>query len=352
MRYLLATLLLPAALHAQEPDRAAFITTLGNDTIGVESLERTPTHVRAAVVLRVPKTTLRVYDITLNGNGVATQVIATSYDPTLGVTSAALSGDTTRVTSELPFIDMVHWPFDLVTQRMTRERRDTATVPFVSGTRTTPFVMRRTGESYSLTHPTRGTMTANVDAQGRMTSLDASQTTRALHVERTDAVDINAIARSFAARDAGGAGIASLSGRATSSFGVNGATVTFDYGTPAVRGRNIFGGLVQFGRVWRTGANEATHMTTDRPLVVGGTTIPAGRYTLFSIPEESQWTLIVSRKTDIAGTAYDQTQDVVRIPMKVRRLGTTVENFTITIDSGELRLQWADTEAYANIDSR
>jgi hypothetical protein len=345
-------ILLPATLQAQEPDRAAFVTTLGKDTVAVESVERSNTHVRATVVLRVPRTTLRVYDVTLNGTGVATRVIATSYDPAAGVTSAPLSADTTRVTSELPFIDMVHWPFDLVMQRMTREQRDTATVPFVSGNRTTPFVMRRTGESYSLTHPTRGTMTADVDADGRMRSLDASGTTRALHVERTDAVDINALARSFAARDAGGAGLASLSGRARTSFGVNGASVSFDYGTPAVRGRDVFGNLVQYGQVWRTGANEATHMTTDRPLTIGGQTIPAGRYTMFTVPDEDEWTLIISRNTDIAGTAYDPTQDLVRIPMKVRRLGTTVEVFTITIDSGELRLQWDDREAYVNIDSR
>jgi hypothetical protein len=73
---------------------------------------------------------------------------------------------------------------------------------------------------------------------------------------------------------------------------------------------------------------------------------------MFTVPNENEWTLIINRKTDIAGTAHDQTQDVVRIPMKVRRLGTTVEIFTITVDSGELRMQWADREAYVAIDSR
>jgi hypothetical protein len=342
-------LLVPAVVQAQEPERAAFITTLGNDTIAVETLERTNTHVRATVVLRVPRTTLRVYDVALNGNGVATQMITTSYDPAAGVLSNPQRADTVRIASELPFIDMVHWPFDFVLQRMTRENQDSATVPFVNGNRTTPFIMRRTGESIWLTHPTRGTMTGTADADGRVTSIDASQTTRALRVTRTDGADINALARSFAARDAGGSGIASLSGRAKQTFNLDGGTIEFDYGTPAKRGRAIFGSLVRYGTVWRTGANEATHMTTERDLKIGGVAVPAGRYTLFSIPNETEWTLIVSRKTDITGTAYDATQDLARIPLKVRRLGTTVENFTIAIEDGELRLKWDDTEAYTTV---
>ena len=349
MKSIILVLLLPAVIQAQEPERAAFITTLGNDTIAVEVLERTNTRARATVVLRVPRTTLRVYEVMLNGNGAPTQLITTSYDPAAGVLTAPLRTDTARVVTELPFIDMVHWPFDMVTQRMSRTQQDSAIVPFVNGNRTTPFIMRRTGESFYLTHPTRGTMTATVDESGRLTSLDASRTTRALRVTRTDGADINALARSFAARDEGGAGIASLSGRAKTSFSVNGTDIEFDYGTPSKRGREIFGNLVRYGAVWRTGANEATHMTVDRDITIGGAPIPAGRYTLFTIPNEQEWTLIVSRKTDITGTAYDPTQDLVRIPLNVRRLGTTVEDFTIALEGGELRLRWDDTEAYAPV---
>src|ERR1700685_139080 len=77
----------------------------------------------------------------------------------------------------------------------------------------------------------------------------------------------------------------------------DGKTVTVDYSSPRAKGRKIFGGLVPYGQVWRAGANEATTLTTDTAITVGGKTVPAGTYTLFTIPNEGKWTLIISKKT-------------------------------------------------------
>lgn len=133
---------------------------------------------------------------------------------------------------------------------------------------------------------------------------------------------------------------------------VAGATLTADYGTPATRGREIWGRLVPFGEVWRTGANQATHFTTDRDLLLGNGSdtlvVPAGSYTLFSIPEREGGVLIVSKQTGQTGTAYDPAHDLGRVKLSAQPLSEAVELFTIAATpeahGGALRLQWDKTE--------
>src|SRR5215470_14452765 len=110
-----------------------------------------------------------------------------------------------------------------------------------------------------------------------------------------------------------------------------GKSVTIDYSSPRAKGRKIYGGLVPLDQVWRTGANEATTLTTPADLNIGGATVPAGTYTLFTIPGKDKWTLIISKKTGEWGTAYPgQTDDLARVDMKVSALPSPVENFTIS----------------------
>ncbi|HEY8475473.1 MAG TPA: DUF2911 domain-containing protein, partial [Chloroflexota bacterium] len=245
----------------------------------------------------------------------------------------------------------VHWPFALMVARIHAAESDTLTLDLVAGRRTLPFVMARVGPGrYTATHPTRGTMDIEADQQGRLTVLDASKTTRALRVERRATIDIDALARSFAARDARGQAMGELSGRGESTTTVHGATITLDWGRPLKRGREIFGALVPWGRVWRTGANQATHITTTKDLLVGDAVIPAGTYALFSIPRPDRWTLIVNKRTRINGQAYDPEHDLVHLEMQTRALDEVVEAFTILVEEtpegGVLRLQWDRTEAY------
>src|SRR6202011_6408192 len=116
-----------------------------------------------------------------------------------------------------------------------------------------------------------------------------------------------------------------------------GKTVTVDYSSPRAKGRKIYGELVPYGKVWRAGANEATTLVTDSDLSVGGTAVPAGSYTIFAIPNADKWTLVISKKTGEWGTAYPGAkEDLARIGMKVSKLPSAVENFTIAFDqSGE-----------------
>lgn len=125
-----------------------------------------------------------------------------------------------------------------------------------------------------------------------------------------------------------------------------GRRVYIDYGRPSMRGRRIMGGLVPYGRVWRTGANAATTFVTDVDLDLGGTAVPRGTYTLYTIPTASGWTLIVNRQTGQWGTEYDAAQDLARIPMQVERTPAPVEQFTISMTAGSparLVMEWENT---------
>src|SRR3712207_313763 len=125
---------------------------------------------------------------------------------------------------------------------------------------------------------------------------------------------------------------------------------------PALRGRTAVGGLlVPYGQVWRTGANAATQLTTDVDLDVGGTLVPKGTYTLWTLPTAAGWTLIVNRKIvdergqPLWGTMYDQSQDFRRIPMRVAPSAEKAERVRITLEpsgaGSTLRMAWENTVA-------
>jgi len=129
-----------------------------------------------------------------------------------------------------------------------------------------------------------------------------------------------------------------------------GATLMIDYGRPSKRGRTVFGGiLVPYGEVWRTGANAATQFKTDRALDFGGTVVPAGFYTLWTLPTATGWKLIVNGETGQWGTAHKPEKDLYTVDMKVSSLPQVVERFTISIDpnatGGVLNLDWDTTRA-------
>ncbi len=140
---------------------------------------------------------------------------------------------------------------------------------------------------------------------------------------------------------------------ATAEVTLSGKKITIDYGQPSMRGRKIFGALVPFGQVWRTGANEATTLKTPVDLSIGGQRVPAGTYTLFTVPAEESWTLIVNKQTGQWGTNYDEKQDLIRIPMRRDTMPMTVEAFNISFaDMGAnkiLVMEWEYTRAWVEI---
>jgi hypothetical protein len=134
----------------------------------------------------------------------------------------------------------------------------------------------------------------------------------------------------------------------TAEVSLKGKTITIDYSRPSMRGRKIMGELVPYDKVWRTGANEATTLTTPVDLNIGGTKVPAGKYTLWTLPSAGTWKLIINKQTGQWGTNYDEKQDFARIDMQKSELSAPVEQFTISFDkkgedTADLVMKWEKT---------
>jgi len=134
----------------------------------------------------------------------------------------------------------------------------------------------------------------------------------------------------------------------TAEVTLKGKKITIDYSRPSLKGRKVGQELAPYGKVWRTGANEATTLTTEIDLNIGGTKVPAGKYTLWTLPSEGTWKLIINKQTGQWGTRYDESQDLARVDMKKSPLPQTVEQFTISFDKkgenlADLNLDWENT---------
>jgi len=136
-----------------------------------------------------------------------------------------------------------------------------------------------------------------------------------------------------------------------------GKTIKTDYSSPRMKGRKIYGDLVPYGKVWRTGADEATTFVTSAGLTVGGATVLPGSYTIFTVPGTDKWVLIINKKTGEWGIPYKyESDELARVDMKVSKLPAPVENFTIAYDktpSGcTLRMDWETTRASVDISAK
>jgi hypothetical protein len=140
----------------------------------------------------------------------------------------------------------------------------------------------------------------------------------------------------------------------------DGKSININYSSPRAKGRKIFGtgdALVPYGEVWRTGANDATTFVTTANVSVGGKDVPAGNYTIFTVPNADQWMLIVNKKTGEWGIPYKYESDELgRVPMMVSKTSGPVENFTIAFDQMgskcTLRMEWENTRASIDISEK
>lgn len=129
---------------------------------------------------------------------------------------------------------------------------------------------------------------------------------------------------------------------------IAGKRISVSYGRPSLDGRKIMGDYVQYNKVWRTGAGKATQLNTEADLELGGMEIPAGSYSLYTYPTESQWKLIINKQFGQWGTVYNPQQDLARIVLDKRALPNTVEKLTFGIErgnngSGILKIEWERT---------
>jgi hypothetical protein len=371
---LIAGALTATPLAAQRADSAAFVTVLGTDTLAVERWIRSADRVDAEVVVRSPRTTLRRGTLYLTDGGAMERWEERWLDPEhpaaeprrVEIVEPVAGGSWVRRITEgdsvreaslnappdaLPWADLVHWPFDLAVGRL--PDRGAFQMAFLAGQRPLVMTLERTASGeVTITHPLRGPTLARLDPAGRIASLDAARTTRKVVVTRVPWADVQGRAVAWAAADRAGQGVGELSGRGGGEASFGGASIRLDFGTPLLRGRQVFGTVVPWGQLWRTGANRATHFATSAPLVLDGTLqLPAGEYTLFSIPQQDGGWLIVSRQTGQAGTAYDSAQDFGRVRLRRREVAGPRERFDIRVEEtghrhAELVIAWDRSEFY------
>ncbi|CAN5660500.1 hypothetical protein BH23GEM1_BH23GEM1_03070 [soil metagenome] len=351
-------------------DSAAFVTTLGADTISVELFTIRGNTLEAEVVGRTPATFVRRVRMTWDGDGrvtsYETRVRAphAHRDSARAVTSWVVGADSITVTNWAggrtqtsrmanegvsTVLALPAYSTFAVLARSALAHGDTlVTAQF--GSNPLPFVVRVASHgSYSFTADGLGPVIIHLDPLGRVHQIDGRASTLSALVQRVPTIDLAAWINDYAARDAAGRGLGPLSPPDSVRASVGGANVGINYQRPSKRGRVIFGGVVPWDAVWRTGANTATGFTTNRNLVVGGVAVPAGSYTLWTIPGRTGWQLIINKQTGQWGTVYNQEQDLARIPMTVERLASPVEQFTIAIANGRLSLAWDDTRAWVPI---
>ena len=365
----LAVIALPVSLPAQSASGGAFVTRLGNDTVAVEQYTFDGRELSGTGVVRSPRVRLWSYAATLGAGGEVVSFRLSSGPP--GTPSAQvgtytytadsvvleLRRDTATRTLRmaarghpLPYTPYLFGPWELALHQA-HIGSGGATLTVLSGRQVLEYTAKGTtsgGWDLLIDNPDYGPLHARLDGQGRLQTFDLRETTDKYLAERVDAVDVPALAAVFAARARAGRGLGTLSPRDTARATIGAAHVMVDYGRPSARGRVIFGNVVPWGAVWRTGANEATQLVTDRDLVIGGTTVPAGSYSLFTLPSERGWKLIINKQHGQWGTEYHAEQDLARLDMTVTTLPDAVERLTAQVrpggNGGVLAFSWARTE--------
>ena len=352
-------------------DQGTFVVTLGRDTIAAERFRFARTRLEGEVVTRLRETVRRPYVMTFDrlGNPMRLEFSTrrptdTPASPPIQTAVITLTGDTivmetkrndSTVTRRVPaphgtvaLLGQSYASYEVLTRRAVRAGADSVQIPTwaVGAQRTDVFsVVRVSADTMKLVAPF-GTLYARVDADGRIQGAHALETTVKVIATRAAMSDLTTIAMMGP--------IPQLSPRDTIRASIGGANFTVTYSRPMKRGRILFGQTVPWGEVWRTGANEATHFHTDKDLVIGGTAVPAGTYTLWTIPRPEGWTLIINKQTGQWGTIYDAAQDLARIEMRDEAPASGEERFTISLEPKDpgavLRLRWDDREAWVPIE--
>jgi len=383
-RVIPAILVLAACAKTQPAEHYGFLARLGRDTVSVESVTRTGSHIASDEVDRFPRVRQRHTEIDLNEDGSIRRLVMDIHSPSEPENQrdrhveATVTGNRVSIvkkdktgTKKSAFdtgggIAMAHLPqmyslyelylaAALMHARATKvaagERiemrqfyidREFDNFPLHRG-----YVRAIPGGKAEIRHDwLSGTGEAMLDSSFRLVSYNGARTTYKVDVTRlSDLPDVKAIGDRFAALETQAGGMKSLSVRDTSRAKIGSAEFSVDYGRPLARGRTLIGGILPYGEVWRTGANAATQFSTSQPITIGSLHLPAGMYTLWTVPRPTGVDLIVNKQTGQWGTGYNRSFDLGRTPMKSETSSEPVEKFTISIipvdaTHGTLVMEW------------
>ncbi len=353
---------------------AMFVSTLGGDTLTVESFTRSADRIEGELIERNPYTHRIRYAADLGPDGTISRLEAEMFTPPENPEGPAprrwvveVAEGTAIVTREggddagatevpvdpgaIPSLGRVATAMYVWEQAM-RQTMDAdgaeRPVSFIYPTRPQPITNALTdfaGDTVSMSF--FGSPMLAWAEGGNLMGVSGRETTMKQEVARSGPVDMDALAAEWAARDARGEGLGIPSPAATVQTSVDGASFEVRYSQPAKRGREIWGALVPYEGVWRTGANAATHFTTDAAIELGDLAVPAGTYTLWTSFTAEGGTLIVNSETGQWGTAYNADEDFGRVAMASTSLPEVTERFTISIEDtdegGVLHLEWDTT---------
>jgi hypothetical protein len=364
----------PARPPAPPSVRASFVTTLGRDTVVIESYTRTDRHVDGDIVVRIPGTDLGK-DGSVTHTDLEIKPLAAPPDVRGGHVTMDFANGEVRITGDTPTgpktvtnpFGAGGFPFfmtgfgssyglysslglyELFLPRVLSAATDTTTVHSIdiasthSGTR--QFV-RHSPTQVDVDYFGIGWTQLTLDADGHITGANATkQTTERTESHRTDYLDAERMAKAYAAADKAGHGIGVASPNKVAQGSIGGTPVVVKFGSPKKRGRDILGNVVRYDQVWRTGANEATTISFARDVAIAGKAVPAGTYSLWTIPaHDGTVQLIVNRQNGQWGTDYDSAQDLIHVPMHTETAATPAEDFTIGVtgtgNADELRMSW------------
>jgi len=377
---MLSLLLLPARVPPQQGSAAGFVTVLGRDTVALESFRRSASRLDGDILLRAPRTVRYHYAIEFRPDGGVSRSVVDFTLPGADMlprnrTAITFSGDSVRVDVDTAGVQQTFrravprgtapelmsgfdsdyglyislGMYESILARLRSPVNDTAKIPVigaVGGQPGTKLIVRRSDTLVDVDYFKILWTHLAVNASGQIDGADATETTEKTRSIRTAPINIDSAAREYVRRDRGGKafGVASPPDSARAQLGS--ASIRISYSSPRKRGREILGTTVRYDRVWRTGANAATVLTVDRPVRIGGFSLPAGAYSLWTVPSRDGAALIINRETGQWGTNYDSAKDVAKLPMHVSRGRPVQENFRISVsasgNTGELQLEWDD----------
>ncbi len=361
----LGTALLAATPTSASAQSASLVYRLGKDTVAIEQFTRSATGMTGEMVQRSGAAVARYqYTITLAKNGRPTTASIkrlnadgslppnTPSDTRFTVTADSIVRETVFADSTprrafaatqamINFPTFIYGPTELLaTLAKSKAAVDSIPALGLTGNLGVTGITSAGGDSLRL----RGgayAMLLRFDANQRLQSVDGSFTTnKSVGTRGAGSLDLAALAKSMKPT-----GTLSLRETARGAFG-QGGMVLVDYGRPSVRDRTVWGGtLVPFDTVWRTGANDATHLFTSRTLTMGDVVVPPGAYSLFVQHTRTGTMLIVNKQVGQWGTIYSSANDLGRVPMQMTATPSHVEEFTIVVRAinptrGAIEMSW------------
>lgn len=370
------------SLAAQGPAPAYIVTRLGTDTVAIERYTRSNDKLEGDLVLRYPRVRTIHYVADLGSRGEIKSMTAAVRRPNTDPTAAPVTrivmqfGDTLAVITVerngtadtaaagrkayrggvAPMLGVEPTSYGVYEQLLSSARlgRDSAAFALIApGAGPTPsIILRRRGAdsvAFTSTFFPGWTEVAQVDSRGRINGVDARATTIKTVAQRVPTLDVDNVLKGWAATEVvRGGQMGQMSPPDTVRATIAGANLVVAYSRPLKRGRVIFGNVVPWNQVWRTGANAATVFTTDKDLVFGTTVVPAGKYTLWTLPTPTGAQLIFNSETGQWGTDYHADRDFAHLALTTKQVSPPVDQFVIGVvpqgSGGLLRFSWDDRE--------